>query len=133
MILYKKRRKYKYLLEEDYPFPTTGLPVPEDIELAFVTLTTDGLLTVGKGYAWDGPSGPAMNTQKLMRPSLIHDALYQLMREEKLPQTCRLRADEILREECLKNNMPAPLAWCVFQAVRRGGAGSARPDTLQAP
>jgi len=133
MISYKKRWKYKYTLADDYAFPTTGLTVPENIDLGFVVLNTDGLLTIRKGYAWDGPSDPAIDTKNFLRPSLIRDALYQLMREEKLPQTCRLRADEILREECRENGMCKPRAWWVFKAVRLWGEKSVRPDMLEAP
>ena len=41
-------------------------------------------MIVEKDYAWDGPSGPTIDTSNSMRASLVHDVLYQAMREEGL-------------------------------------------------
>jgi len=68
-----------------------------------------------------------------MRGSLIHDALYQLMREKKIDQDQRLKADEVLRDICLECGMYSIRAWWVFKGVRLGGASSAKPDILSAP
>ena len=68
-----------------------------------------------------------------MRGSLIHDALYQLMREKVLPQDVRDEADQILREICIQDGMSKLRAWWVYQAVKIGGAGAAKPDLLSAP
>ena len=38
-------------------------------------------LEIKAGYAWDGPSGPALHTRCFMRSSLVHDALYDLIRQ----------------------------------------------------
>ena len=68
-----------------------------------------------------------------MRGSLVHDALYQLLREKKIEQDQRLKADKILREICLDCGMSKIRAWWVFKGVRLGGASSAKPDILTAP
>jgi len=68
-----------------------------------------------------------------MQGSLVHDALYQLMREGVIPQHQRKRADEILREICIADGMSRIRGWWVYQAVRIGGDSSARPDMLSAP
>ena len=47
-------------------------------------LNTKGHLIIKRSYAWDGPSGPTIDTKNFMRGSLVHDALYQLMRHEHL-------------------------------------------------
>lgn len=39
-----------------------------------------GELKLLPGFSWDGPSGPVPDIEILMFPSLIHDALYFLMR-----------------------------------------------------
>jgi len=133
MILYKKRRRYKYTLFADYLHPT-GLRIAGTVEIPpVITLGADGLLTIRKGYAWDGPSGPAIDTPNFMRGSLVHDALYQLMRERRIPQQHREYADALLREICLEDGMSKARAWWVYQGVRLGGASSAAPDLLQAP
>ncbi len=132
MILYKKRRTYKYNLHEDVEFET-GLTVATPKSIGILEITATGKLIIRKGYAWDGPSGPTIDTKNFMRGALIHDALYQLMREKVLPQSARKRADEILREVCMKDGMSRFRAWYVYRAVRAAGASSAAPDLLQAP
>ncbi len=132
MILYKKRRKYKYNLHADFEYQT-DIEVDTPRDLGLLEITFAGKLIIRQGYAWDGPSGPSIDTKNFMRGSLIHDALYQLMREKVLPQSARKRVDEIFREVCLKDGMSKFRAWYVYKAVRLGGASCAAPDLLQAP
>ena len=131
-LFYKKRIRYKYFLSRPYSIcirlrPETAIITPH------IVLNTDGQLTINKYYAWDGPSGPTFDTSSFMIGSLVHDALYQLMREGFLPQSCRLDADMILRDLCLKSGMCRLRACWVFCAVRMFGASSARPDERIAP
>ena len=77
-----------------------------------------GKLAVRVGYAWDGPSGPTIDTNNFMRGSLVHDALYQLMREGELPQTCRKFVDLQLYKHCREDGMSWPRAKGVYYAVR---------------
>jgi hypothetical protein len=94
----------------------------------FITLTMEGKLTIRECYAWDGPSGPTLDTLTFMRGSLIHDALYQLMREGFLDHVRdRKAADEILRAICIEDGMFKMRAWIVYRGVRMGGGKSARP------
>ncbi|MBL8511423.1 MAG: DUF1353 domain-containing protein [Betaproteobacteria bacterium] len=133
MIFYKKRRHYKYTLFANYEHQT-DLRVTQTIAIPpVINLDTNGVLSIRKGYAWDGPSGPTIDTPNFMRGSLVHDALYQLMREQLIPQEHREYADKLLREICLEDGMSSIRAWVVYQGVRLGGASSAAPDLLQAP
>lgn len=133
MILYKKRRHYKYTLFADYQHPT-DLRLAQSVGIPpVITLEADGLLTIKKGYAWDGPSGPTIDTPNFMRGSLVHDVLYQLMREELIAQEHREYADKLLREICLEDGMAQIRAWWVYQGVRLLGAPCAAPDLLRAP
>lgn len=80
-VCYRKLTKYKYQLMDDYTIQTDIKPV-KDIEpklAKFLSLSPDGVLTIRKFYAWDGPSGPTIDTRDFMRGSLVHDAFYQLM------------------------------------------------------
>ena len=121
-ISYKK--DYKYQLVETYTFkipikPKEGVSSPS----GFIALTANGLLTIKKGYAWDGPSGPAIDTLDFMRGSLVHDALYQLMREKLLDQnTSRKPADQLLQKMCKADGMSAIRAWWVYNILRIAGS-----------
>jgi len=132
MIDYKKRRKYKYTLMQDH-VEQTDLAPETAIDTPYLSVSENGVLTVKKGYAWDGPSGPTFDTKTFMRGSLVHDALYQLMREQYLGQEQRKYADQLLRKICLEAGMWKVRAWWVYYGVRLGGKSSARPDLLHAP
>jgi hypothetical protein len=56
-----------------------------------------------------------------MRAGLFHDALYQLMRENKLKrcETNRKRADKLFHEILLTDGMVRFRAWYYYQAVRQ--------------
>ena len=127
---YRKLTKYKYQLMDDYTIQTDIKPVKEiEPKLAkFLSLSSDGVLTIRKFYAWDGPSGPTIDTRDFMRGSLVHDALYQLMRRGVLDyKVHRKRADEILKEICLEDGMCSFRAWYVYQALHLFAERSARP------
>lgn len=115
----KYKSGYKYQLYEDcsieLPFACPNVPEHEFIKI------TDGVLRVIVGYAWDGPSGPTIDTPNFMRGSLFHDALYQLMSQGLLGLALRIEADKLLRRVCLSDGMSEVRAWYVYQAVRLFG------------
>lgn len=136
MIYYKSG--YKYQLSRDYILPVSPIKPKEFIYSEFIRLDIDGTLFILEGYAWDGPSGPAIDTPNFMRGSLVHDALYQLMRENKLDHdTYRELADRLLQQICIEDGMSTLRAWWVYQGVRFGGGPSADPEnnnpTITAP
>jgi len=118
---------YKYQLKEDYVIQIEIRPdAPIDTE--YLALSGDGVLTIKKGYAWDGPSGPTIDTPNFMRGSLVHDALYQLMRERHIDGgTYRETADRLLQSICREDGMSSLRAWWVYQGVRFGGGPAADP------
>ena len=69
--------KYKFKVEENF---SIKLPykIP-DFEHPYAS-SKDSILEIKKGYAWDGASGPIINTQDTLVASLVHDVLYQAMR-----------------------------------------------------
>ena len=117
---------YKYQLRQTYEVAVCVTP-PEGVKLEFVELSGMGLLTIRRGYAWDGASGPGIDTKSIMRGSLVHDALYQLMREGEIPLSCRELADKELRRICLEDGMWKVRAWWVYRGVRRGAGFAAAP------
>ena len=124
---------YKYQLAQPYSVATavTGYKV----EQPFFSLASDGQLSINMGYAWDGPSGPAVDSRNFMRPSLVHDCGYQMIRQDLLSEDTRLAWDQLLRKMCLEDGMTRMRAWWVYRAVRwQGDKHTDRPNpVLQAP
>lgn len=125
---YRVLNRYKYALTDDYRIriAITG----QEIHTRFIDLGGDGTLVVKRGYAWDGPSGPTLDTISFMRGSLVHDALYQLMRDGDLPDLPRHRriADRLLALICIKDGMLPIRALWVYLAVRAYCHGRAVAD-----
>lgn len=129
---YRRLTGYKYQLTADTGCDTV-LRCGDAVGNDFVHLTGEGRLTIRRGYAWDGPSGPTLDTRSFMRGSLVHDALYQLMREGLLDGTFREPADRLLQKLCLDDGMPAWRAAYVYRMVRWFGGRSAAPRTDAGP
>lgn len=123
------RGGYKYQLKQDYQLLNSGIIPNQPIDTAFIKLDGNGNLLIRAGYAWDGPSGPTIDTKNFMRGSLVHDALYQLMRERQLDlATHRDPADRLLQKLCIEDGMSSIRAWWVYEAVKRFGKPSADPS-----
>ena len=121
----KYRAGYEYQLAETYQVLVAVRPAVA-IRTPYVDLDQYGTLTIREGYAWDGPSGPAIDTKNFMRGSLIHDALYQPMRAWLLnADQWREVADQELRRICREDGMSALRAWWVYHGVRLGGGPAA--------
>lgn len=126
---------YKYQLEEDFELLISLRPYNPS-PTRFVSLSETGLLTIKAGYAWDGASGPAIDTDSFMRGALVHDALYQLIRMGVLSMEDRKAADEILYQLVRIDGMFALRAWWVYTAVRVFGEYYMKPhghNVLTAP
>ena len=140
----KYKSGYKYRLENGYKIDTgikRRIIVRKNdkssvqrgvLRTKFLSLHPDGILHILKGYCWDGPSGPTIDTRSFMRGSLVHDALYQLMREDLLERDYRKAADQLLYDVCIEDGMSRFRAWYVHKGVRRGAgkavlAKSSRP------
>lgn len=124
-IKYRDASRLKYQLLEDWSVPTTIEGAAANIA-GFITLRQDGLLTIHAGYAWDGASGPTLDTKSSMRASLAHDALYQLERAGHLGQEWREAADEVLYRLCMQDGMWGWRARMWLWAVRTFAAGAAK-------
>jgi hypothetical protein len=122
------RSEYKYQLANPYQIDIKILPAT-DIVTDFIDLDGAGKLTVKKGYAWDGPSGPVIDTKENLRASLVHDALYQLMRNEELKtRTHRRAADRLFREICKEDGVSTRVANVYYKVLRKVGKPAASPE-----
>ena len=89
----KYRSGYKYQLYKTEVFSTRITP-PKLTTLPFILLYPSGKLIVKRFYAWDGASGPTIDTKNSMRASLFHDAVTQLMRLGVLDKKWRITSNE---------------------------------------
>lgn len=102
----KYRSGYKYQLAADETILLPDIPLVSgkvlkaprgyDIDTQFIRLTPEGKLTAKNGYAYDGPSGPTLDSKYCMRGPLYHDEGYQLMREKRLPLEFRPYFDALM-------------------------------------
>jgi len=117
------RDGYKYQLAKEYQHVTDIFGFEIDTE--FIALNKTGLLTIKRGYAWNGASGPTVDTKSSIRGSLVHDALYQLMGIDHRLYPFRLYADELFHLICREDGMGAIRSWLWKKAVNIFGEGAA--------
>ena len=121
MIIYSEG--YKYQLQRDHTelTPVTGVSIVDD----YFVLTPNGLLTVRKGYAWDGASGPTFDTLNSMRPSLVHDVFCQVLRDGRLDYVkWQDTVNLYFRDQCIAAGMFKWRANLWHFAVEIAGAGN---------
>lgn len=61
----------------------------------FITLKRDKIV-IDKNYTWDGASGISWDNTPFIFASIVHDALYALIREGKIPVKYRKWADDVM-------------------------------------
>ena len=133
MIEYKKGGSKKYVLTKMVCLRTKIKP-KHHIFCDYARLFTNGYLVIFEGYQWDGPSGPAIDTDTFMRGSLVHDLLYELLRDGWFGDgfweraKYRLYADNEMFRQCGKGShkMMLPRRIWTWLGVRLGGFWSAR-------
>lgn len=130
---YRKITNYKYqtihhtscFINEDLFIDMPKMGVLETaggyVRLEFAQRT----MQIKKGYCWDGPSGPTIDTDNFMRGSLFHDAWYQVMREYPFWRGYRNDADCMLMEHCLEDGMSSLRARWVYWGVKTFGRRAA--------
>lgn len=126
----KYRKGYDYQLDETVRFQTSLLP-RHTATTRFICLSTEGVLTISAGYAWDGASGPTLNSDNSMTPSLVHDAAYQLIRHGLLDRKWRKEADEQLYLMLRERGMSWLRARSWLTAVRLFAGGAATPGDIR--
>ncbi len=135
---YRRLPPYKYQTTIPLIFLTDIQP-KEDIVHPFFRLSKDGVLTVAAGYAYDGASGPAIDTKNFMRGSLAHDCFYQMHQLRLgLPIDWKEKADKLLVRLTREDGMSKIRCAWVYQSVKYFGRGLPRElnqyaETLVAP
>ena len=117
---YSSGWKYKTEEAEQIAVPE----ISESCDHEFIVLG-NGEISVDSQYAWNGASFILFywfgTPKKWMVPSLIHDALYQLMRESKLGGSYRKTVDGIFYRLLRERGVSWPVATVAYYCVRIGG------------
>lgn len=114
---------YKYQVAEDYVAMTPVKGV--HIEDKYFTLHKSGLLVVNEGCAWDGASGPTIDTKASMSPSLEHDMFCRAMRDRRLSYArWQDTINEFFRQRCKEAGMWGWRADLWHAGVEFGDAGN---------
>ena len=95
---------------------------------------TDGILSIGQGYTWDGASGPTWDTPNLKRGSLVHDAGYQLIREgyyKGIEDEAKKFYDSEFRRILLEDGTWKVRAWYYYRGVVRFGKRSTTKEAIR--
>jgi Ser/Thr protein kinase RdoA (MazF antagonist) len=134
MIYYKSG--YKHQLVKPYHRVCPFLDPELKIVVPFLSLSQQTLY-FQTGYAWDGASGPTIDPKSALKPSLVHDGFYQLMRSGRLSSDkYRKPVDDLFYQMLLEGGMFRLRAWIWYRAVRRAAGKYARASekpVLKAP
>ena len=124
------QKGYKYQLVEDYIIQTEML-FPKEIYTPFIVVIPTGVIEIKTGYAWDGASGPTIDTRSSMRGSLVHDVGYQLMRDRHISIEYRKSFDALLEKLCIEDGMYKWRAKLWEKTVRKFAVGAALPENIK--
>ena len=108
---------YKYQTSREYHV-ATGIKIPAPAKTDWLDMDVNGNLTIKKGYAWDGCSGPTWDDSTNLRGSCIHDSGYQLIRLGLIPEPTRKQWDLTFQRSCRTDGMAKLRAWYYFEGVR---------------
>lgn len=95
---------YKYQTKTDY-YSATPIKPPREILTTFVCLGKNGHMLIRRHYAWNGASGPTVDSLSSIRASLEHDALYQLMQEGELNRAFKGEVDKYFKSLLIQDGM----------------------------
>ena len=127
----KYKGGYKYQLAIKYKqYLDFGNNAIIPITTDYISIHDNNILIIQKGYAWDGPSGPTIDTKNFMKGSLVHDALYQLMRQGYLLEY-KEYADKLLRQMCVVDGMSRFRAWYIYHALKLFGQAASDSKNIK--
>lgn len=123
-LTYRELDDYKYQVLISFLIRTdiTGIDIDTAI-MEYLGLDSSGLLYIKSGYAWNGSNWSS--DKHAMIASLVHDALYQLMRLGLLNRTVfRKPADALYRDLCIAEGMSKFEAAIRYRGLRWFGKSS---------
>jgi hypothetical protein len=125
----------KFVLGKDAIFKLSFAP-QYTVDTSYARFTPDGVLIVKRGFLWSA-NFPAMNTENTRPASLVHDALYELIKDGHLPRKpFKNLADMVMRDVLLECGILDARAWAWYMAVQIGGdnaLNAPRPALMYSP
>jgi hypothetical protein len=105
-----------------------------EFDVAYFSLTKEGLFTIKPLFPWDGASGPTIDDRddgksRTAVPTLFHDALYRAMRMGLIPLTYKPYADGLLYRMLVARDFEELRAKVWLEAVERFGGPSCVPGS----
>lgn len=97
-----------------FPPPRQSLSSKRGLVLLH-NMNGQALMHLQSGFAWDGCSGPCPD-RGLLVASAVHDALYALMRDGRLPWSAREAADRCFYL-LAKRTVPSWWAWVCWKVL----------------
>jgi hypothetical protein len=130
---YRPLGKYNYILADELIFQLDKSFENQPKEHPYISISADGLMTIRRHYAWDGAS-KIPDTPKNLRASLIHDALYQLMRQGYMdPKKERDWSDRLFQKICIRDGTNTVIAAGYYAGLRLFGWLSTKPEPSNNP
>ncbi len=124
-LTYRELDDYKYQVKHDFKIQTGIKGFFALTE--YISLERDGLLRIKAGYAWNGSNWSS--DKQAMIASLVHDALYQLMRLGLLNRVIfRKPADALYRDITIAEGIWKPRAQFRYRMLRLFAIGSTYPE-----
>ena len=123
-------KAYKYELLEDEKFVCA---IPKEISTGYANIH-NYIITAITRYAWNGITGwpKWLKEPKCSRrATLIHDAIYQMIKEGLLGMYWRKTADLIFKRICIEDGMWKWTAWLFYYIVRLFGGVLIRLKRIQ--
>ncbi len=138
-VKYREIRKWKYELrgKEDFAVPGKLFAPLGTVKHGrdLYEIANDSLV-VRPGYAWDGASGPTIDSPSSMRATLLHDVVYQICRTHAMEpgqrKEIRRWADREFRHLLRLGGMWAWRRWLWWLGVRCAArAAEPRPGLVE--
>ena len=117
----KYRKGYKYQIADDEVIPLSTPLGGLVFNSNFFYANGDGFLVILNGYAWDGVSGPTIDTESTYIPGLGHDALSQAVREGLIPDEMLPFVHKEFNIWLWKMKMVNFRRWYYYEAVKKFG------------
>lgn len=112
---YESLHDWKYRVLEGFTYQTEIKP-KKKIQSSFSSIDINGLITVEKGFCWDGPSG-GVDTENSMLASLLHDIGCNYRAEGLLIDKEIEQFDDLFYKVCIECGMSEFRAGYMYRAI----------------